>query len=41
MTVIVMVAISVRDWRGISMDRDVARGPLPTAKQEEFLPSNS
>jgi hypothetical protein len=37
-----MVARSVRDWRGVSMDRNVGRGPLPTAEQEEgFLPSNS
>jgi hypothetical protein len=30
-----MVARSVRDWRGISMDRNVGRVPLPTAEQEE------
>jgi hypothetical protein len=30
-----MVARSVRDWRGVSMDRNVGRGPLSTAKQEE------
>jgi hypothetical protein len=31
----VMVARSVRDWRGVSMDRNVGRGPLPTAEQDE------
>jgi hypothetical protein len=31
----VMVVRSVRDWRGVSMDRNVGRGPLPTAEQEE------
>jgi hypothetical protein len=31
----VMVARSVRDWRGVSMDRDVSRGSRPTAEQEE------
>jgi hypothetical protein len=31
----VMVARSVRDWRGVSMDRNTGRGPLPTAEQEE------
>jgi hypothetical protein len=31
----VMVARSVRDWRGVSMGRNVGRGPLPTAEQEE------
>jgi hypothetical protein len=31
----VMVARSVRDWRGNSMGRNVGRGPLPTAEQEE------
>jgi hypothetical protein len=31
----VMVARSVRDWRGVSMDKNVGRGLLPTAKQEE------
>jgi hypothetical protein len=31
----VMVARSVRDWRGVSMDRNVGRRPLPTAEQEE------
>jgi hypothetical protein len=31
----VMVARSVRNWRGVSMDRNVGRGPLPTAEQEE------
>jgi hypothetical protein len=31
----VMVARSVRDWRGILMGRNVGRGPLPTAEQEE------
>jgi hypothetical protein len=31
----VMVARSVRDWRGVSMGRNVGRGPLPTTKQEE------
>jgi hypothetical protein len=30
-----MVARSVRDWRGVSMDRNVGRRPLPTAEQEE------
>jgi hypothetical protein len=25
----------VRDWRGVSMGRNVDRGPLPTAEQEE------
>jgi hypothetical protein len=33
----VMVARSVRDWRGVSMGRNVGRGPLPTAEQEEGL----
>jgi hypothetical protein len=33
-SVLVMVARSVRDWRGISMGRNVGRGPLPTAEQE-------
>jgi hypothetical protein len=31
----VMVARSVRDWRGVLMDRNVGWGPLPTAEQEE------
>jgi hypothetical protein len=31
----VMVARSVRDCRGVSMGRNVGRGPLPTAEQEE------
>jgi hypothetical protein len=31
----VMVAESVRDWRGVSMGRNVGRGPLPTAEKEE------
>jgi hypothetical protein len=31
----VMVARSVRDWRGVSMGRNIGRGPLPTAEQEE------
>jgi hypothetical protein len=31
----VMVARSVRDWRGVSMGRNVGRGPLLTAEQEE------
>ena len=31
----VMVARSVRDWRGVSMDRNVVRRPLPTTEQEE------
>jgi hypothetical protein len=31
----VMVARSVRDWRGVSMDRNVGRRPLPTTEQEE------
>jgi hypothetical protein len=35
LSVIVMVARSVRDWRGVSMSRNVCRGPLPTAEQEE------
>jgi hypothetical protein len=30
-----MVARSVRDWRGVSMDRNVGRRPLPTVEQEE------
>jgi hypothetical protein len=30
-----MVARSVRDWRGVSMDRNVGQGPLPTTEQEE------
>jgi hypothetical protein len=34
----VMVARSVRDWRVVSMGRNVGRGPLPTAKQEEGFP---
>jgi hypothetical protein len=33
--VCVMVARSVRDWRGVSMDKNVGRGPPPTAEQEE------
>jgi hypothetical protein len=31
----VMVARSMRDWRRVSMNRNVGRGPLPTAEQEE------
>jgi hypothetical protein len=31
----VMVARSVRDWRGVSMGRNVGRRPLPTVEQEE------
>jgi hypothetical protein len=31
----VIVTRSVRDWRGVSMGRNVGRGPLPTAEQEE------
>jgi hypothetical protein len=31
----VMIGRSVRDWRGVSMGRNVGRGPLPTAEQEE------
>jgi hypothetical protein len=31
----VMVARSVRDWRGVSMGRNVGRGPLPMTEQEE------
>jgi hypothetical protein len=31
----VMIARSVRDWRGVSMGRNTGRGPLPTAEQEE------
>jgi hypothetical protein len=30
-----MVARSVRDWRGVSMGRNVGWGLLPTAEQEE------
>jgi hypothetical protein len=30
-----MVARSVRDWRGVSIGRNVGRGPLPTTEQEE------
>jgi hypothetical protein len=30
-----MVARSVRDWRGVSMGRNIGRGSLPTAEQEE------
>jgi hypothetical protein len=30
-----MVARSVRDWRGVSMDRNVGPEPLPTAEQDE------
>jgi hypothetical protein len=37
----VMVARSVRDWRGVLMGRKVGREPLPTTEQEGFLPSNS
>jgi hypothetical protein len=37
LTARVMVARSVRDWRGVSMGRNVGRGPLPTAEQEEGL----
>jgi hypothetical protein len=25
----------VRDWRGVSMGKNVEQGPLPTAEQEE------
>jgi hypothetical protein len=32
----VMVARSVRDWRGVSMGKNVDRGPLPTVEQEGF-----
>jgi hypothetical protein len=32
----VMVARSVRDWRGVSMDKNIGRGPLPTVEQEGF-----
>jgi hypothetical protein len=32
-----MVARSVKDWRGVSMGRNVGRGPLPTAEQEKSL----
>jgi hypothetical protein len=32
----VMVARSVRDWRGVSMGKNVGRGPLPTVEQEGF-----
>jgi hypothetical protein len=32
---VVMVARSVRDWRGVSMGRNVGREPLPMAEQEE------
>jgi hypothetical protein len=31
----VMIARSVRDWRGVSMGRNTGRGPLPTTEQEE------
>jgi hypothetical protein len=31
----VMVARSVRDWRKVSMDGNVGRGPVPTAEQDE------
>jgi hypothetical protein len=31
----VMIARSVRDWRGVSMGRNTGRGPLPTVEQEE------
>jgi hypothetical protein len=31
----VMVARSVKDWRWVSMGRNVGRGPLPTVEQEE------
>jgi hypothetical protein len=34
----VMVARSVRDWRGGSMGRNAGRGPLPTAEQEHGFP---
>jgi hypothetical protein len=30
-----MVARSVRDWREVSMDRNVGWGPLPTAEKDE------
>jgi hypothetical protein len=32
----VMVARSVRDWRGVSMGRNVGRTPMPTTEQEGF-----
>jgi hypothetical protein len=31
-----MVA-SVRDWKEVSIGKNVGRGPLPTAEQEEGL----
>jgi hypothetical protein len=34
-TFFVMVVKSVRDWRGVSMGKNVDRGPLPTTEQEE------
>jgi hypothetical protein len=34
---VVMVTRPVRDWRGVSMGRNVGWGPLPTAEQEEGL----
>jgi hypothetical protein len=30
-----MVTRSVRDWRGVSMGRNLGHGPLPTVEQEE------
>jgi hypothetical protein len=33
----VMIARSVRDWKGVSMGRNAGRGPLPTVEQEEGL----
>jgi hypothetical protein len=32
----VMVARSVRDWKGVSMGRNVGRRPMPTTEQEGF-----
>jgi hypothetical protein len=34
----VMVAKSVRDYRGVSMGRNVSRGPLPTTEQRRVSP---
>jgi hypothetical protein len=31
----IVVTRSVRDWRWVSIGRNVGRGPLPTAEQEE------
>jgi hypothetical protein len=33
----VMVARLVRDWRGVSMDRNVGREPLPTVEGFSLL----